>query len=104
MTGALFLHVNECIAANAQSAKRPEQRPDSFFGKEVLPAENTATWGNMVVKYIPQAQGLRFIQLECSTGRKYVTSFIFFQSSFRVIRCPQSFLKGLGHAILGNFV
>ena len=41
---ALFLHVSECIATNAKSAKRPKQRPDSFVGKGVLPAENAVTW------------------------------------------------------------
>ena len=67
---ALFLQLSECIGTNAQSAKRPEQRPDSFVGKGVL--------SNVVAKYIPRARRLRFIQLECSAGRKYVTSFTFF--------------------------
>ena len=41
---ALFLDVSECIVTNAKGAKKPEQSPDSFFGKGVLSAENAVTW------------------------------------------------------------
>lgn len=70
--------MSECIATNAQSAKKPKQRPDSFVGKGVLSAENDVTW-------------LRNDLSNLKTAREGNLSFIFFQLSFRVIRRPESF-------------